>query len=217
MSRGLDSDEVPPRCETVQPDSTHTDTDIELVVDSAITLREPRESDADELYRLVDSNRGHLGKWFAWVEQQMSVADTLKYIVRARARSRRGNGLTFNIEVSGRMIGRISLTMTDETGRQARMGYWIAAEGEGRGIMARSCRKVLEHGFENLGLDGVVLLADWDNLRSRRLAERLGFVEVGKGSYGELKASFHPDAALGPDPGPDVAMVLYSLAAADWQ
>ena len=211
MSRGLDSYEVSPRRETVLRDPTHTD--IELVVDSAITLREPRESDAEELYRLVDSNRPHLGRWLAWVAQQASIEDSLNFIVDARAKTRQGAGLTLCIEVGGRIVGDISLGMIDETGRQAQMGYWIAAEGEGRGIMTRSCRKVLEHGFENLGLDGVVLLADWDNLRSRRLAERLGFVEVGKGSYDELKASFGPYADLGADPG--TAMALYSLAAAD--
>ena len=199
--------------ERVKPDSKNTD--VEIVIDEEITVREPHESDAEELYTLVDRNRAHLGKWFPWVAHVTSADDTLKNIVDTREKYRTGNGLRVCIEVGGSIMGDISLLPIDQTGRRARLGYWIAAEGEGRGIMTRCCQRILGYGFERLGLNRVVLRADKENWRSRKLAERLGFVEVGSADASE--AWLGPDIDLGPEYDPDIELVLYLLDAADWK
>ena len=189
-------------------------TNVKIVIDEGITVRELLEGDAEELYDLIDSNRLHLGKWFPWVAHQTSADDTLKHIVARRAKNGTGNGLAVCIEVGGSIMGDISLTAIDQPGRQARMGYWIASEGEGRGIMTRCCQRVLGYGFERLGLNRVVLGSVKDNWRSRRLAERLGFVEVE--SDGESDVSLGFDLDLRGGHGPDIEIVLYSLDATAW-
>ena len=199
--------------ERVKPDSTNTG--VEIVIDEEITVRERHESDAEELYTLVDRNRVHLGKWFPWVAHVTSAEDTLKHIVDTRAKCRTDNGIRGCIEVGGSIMGGVSLVPIDQTGRRARLGYWIAAEGEGRGIMTRCCQRVLGYGFERLGLNRVVLRADKENWRSRKLAERLGFVEVGSADASE--AWLGPDIDLGPEYDPDIELVLYLLDAADWK
>ena len=199
--------------ERVKPDSK--DTGVEIVIDEEITVREPHESDAEELFTLVDRNRAHLGKWFPWVARVTSADDMLKYIVHTRAKFRAGDGLRVCIEVGGSIMGDISLTVIDQPGRQARMGYWIAAEGEGRGIMTRCCQGVLGYGFEMLGLNRVVLGSVNENWRSRRLAERLGFVEVE--SDGESDVSLGSDLDLSTYHGHGIELVLYSLDAAAWK
>ena len=198
--------------ERVKPDSKNTD--VKIVIDEGITVRELRESDAEELYTLVDRNRVHLGKWFPWVARQASADDSLKNIVDTRAKCRTGNGIRVCIEVGGSIIGDIALLPIDQTGRRANLGYWIAAEGEGRGIMTMCCQRILGYGFERLGLNRVVLRAEKENWRSRKLAERLGFVEVE--SDGESDVSLGSDLDLSTDHGPDIELVLYSLDAADW-
>ena len=201
------------RCETVEPDPRNTG--VKIVVDESITVREFRESDAEDLFKLVDGNRLRLRKWFPWVDQQICVGNSLDFIIAARARRRLGAGLTVCVVMHQRIVGEISLRMIDQTGRQALMGYWVGAEAEGRGMMSSSCRKVFEYGFETLGLHRVVLRAAKENRRSRKLAERLGFGEIGSGSQSE--SLLGPGIDLGPDHGPDVELVSYSLNAADWQ
>ena len=199
--------------ERVKPDFKNTD--VKIVIDEGITVRELRESDAEELYTLVDRNRVHLGKWFPWVAHQTSADDSLKNIVETRAKCRTGNGLRVCIEVGGSIIGDIALLPIDQTGRRANLGYWIAAEGEGRGIMTRCCQRILGYGFERLGLNRVVLRANKENWRSRKLAERLGFVEMG--SAGESEVWLGPDIDQGPEVDPDIELILYLLDAADWK
>ena len=80
--------------------------------------------------------------------------------------------------------------------------------------MTRCCQRILGYGFERLGLNRVVLRAEKENWRSRKLAERLGFVEVE--SDGESDVSLGSDLDLSTDHGPDIELVLYSLDAADW-
>ena len=196
----------------VKPDSKNTD--VEIVIDEQITVRELHERDAEELYTLVDRNRVHLGKWFPWVAHVTSADDTLKNIVDTRAKYRTGNGLRVCIEVGGSIMGDISLMPIDQTDRRARLGYWIASEGEGHGIMTRCCQRVLGYGFEELGLNRVVLRAEKENWRSRKLAERLGFMEMG--SADESEVWLCPDIDLDPEYDPDIELVLYSLDAAVW-
>jgi [ribosomal protein S5]-alanine N-acetyltransferase len=55
------------------------------------------------------------------------------------------------------------------------MGYMLAAEHWGKGLMTEAVCGALGAGFDRMGLDRVELWIVADNLASRRLAERTGF------------------------------------------
>lgn len=67
----------------------------------------------------------------------------------------------------------------ESTGRQAEIGYTLAAEFQGHGYATEAVRGVLRFAFERVGLHRVTAGADPRNLPSLRLLERLGFRREG--------------------------------------
>ncbi|MEO6060750.1 MAG: GNAT family protein [Thermoflexales bacterium] len=67
----------------------------------------------------------------------------------------------------------------ESTGRQAEIGYTLAAEFQGYGYATEAVRGVLVYAFERIGLHRVAAGADPRNLSSLRLLERLGFRREG--------------------------------------
>ena len=77
-----------------------------------------------------------------------------------------------------RLVGMIDLHGT-EHGR-AEIGYWLAPEARGAGIMHRAVGLVLDAGFERLGLEVVQWRADLGNWASWRVVWRHGFRKEGQ-------------------------------------
>lgn len=79
-----------------------------------------------------------------------------------------------------RLLGIINLFDIDSDRGTAEVGYWLSAEGRGRGIMTDAVTAVLDHAFlpapeGGLGLSRVQWTAAPENVGSRRVAERVGF------------------------------------------
>ncbi len=67
----------------------------------------------------------------------------------------------------------------DPEGANVELGIWIVTAAEGRGLATAICRTLLEQARRDLGAERVVWQSAVGNLRSRRLAEKLGFVYEG--------------------------------------
>ncbi len=59
------------------------------------------------------------------------------------------------------------------------LGYWLDAAMEGKGIVTQACRTMVQHAFEEHQVHKVVISCATDNIRSRAVAERLGFLQDG--------------------------------------
>ena len=173
-----------------------------LVAEPDVELRELSAADATAVFALTDSERERIREWLPWVDQTKAVDDTLAFI--ARTLETEGKELAFGIWVAGELAGTIGLTI-DAEARAGEIGYWLAAAFEGRGIVTRSCRALIEHGFGSLVLHRIEIQADPRNARSRAVPERLGFTLEGH----------HRDAAV--MNGRFVDLVVYGLLEDEWR
>lgn len=82
---------------------------------------------------------------------------------------------------SGRVIGSIGLHPDGKrSGCNVRMiGYVLAQEYWGKGIMPEGVKRVLQHSFEDLALDAVSICHFPFNLKSKRVIEKCGFTYEG--------------------------------------
>lgn len=71
------------------------------------------------------------------------------------------------------LVGMVGLARRDDAA--AELGYWLAPEARGRGLMGRAVGLVVATAFDRLGLDRLTWRAFVGNGPSRRVAERAGF------------------------------------------
>lgn len=92
------------------------------------------------------------------------------------------------IERDGEVIGVAHLRPSSELpGGVAELGYYVASAHAGQGLASEAARAVLDHGLDALGLPAVWALVHENNAASRKVAGRLGFLDVGGGvHYGDL-------------------------------
>jgi ribosomal-protein-serine acetyltransferase len=139
-------------------------------------LRRLTLDDLDAVWALVDAERARLRPWLPWVDGTTSIDDQRRWLegVIATERSLDGCG----IFVDGAYAGGAGLTW-DQFGVVGEIGYWIGSAHEGRGLVSRATRALIEIGFGELGLHRITIQAAVDNIRSRAIPERLGFTQEG--------------------------------------
>ena len=142
------------------------------MVEDGLELLAPIEGDARELFVTVDENRKYLREWLPWLDDVNSVDDELAMI--RRIRDDKNFNWIYLIRKYGELVGVVSLNWVDWDNRSFGLGYWVSESSSGRGIITKSCRRVIEHCFVDLKLHRLVIEVAAGNHPSRAVAERLG-------------------------------------------
>ncbi len=142
-------------------------------------LRLLEEAHVGELYRLTDANRAHLRQWLPWVDDTRSVEDTRCFVRVATQQFASNQGYECGIWWRGQLVGTIGNHRIDWRNGSTSIGYWLGEAYQGRGLMTRACRALVDHAFRTLRLHRVEIRAATGNLRSRAIPQRLGFREEG--------------------------------------
>src|SRR5438270_11033737 len=146
-------------------------------IEDGLELRPVDERYAEELTALVRRDIVHLMKWMPWATERYSVEDAREFIRRNLRQYAEDQGFATLIFFRDRVAGSIGYNNIDWANRQADIGYWLAADLQRRGNMTKACRVLVEYAFRRLKLNRDELLFPVENLRSRRIPERLGFTE----------------------------------------
>ena len=142
---------------------------IPVIETERLILREPRLSDLDAFMAFDASERSHhVGgpskPWESWSKLLATIGHW----------HMRGFGSwTIETKADGRIAGRISINDHIDW-PEPELG-WSMFEGfEGQGIAYEAALAVRDHAQNQMGLGPLISLIAHDNIRSRRLAERLG-------------------------------------------
>lgn len=134
------------------------------------------ERHAPTAFAAVARERDRLRQWLAWVDTTHAEDDTLAFIRGALEQFASNNGFAAGIWSGSLLAGTIGLHKIDWLNRRVEIGYWMAREFEGRGVMTDACRAVTTHCFQQLGLHRVEIRCAAGNTRSAAVPQRLGFV-----------------------------------------
>ena len=174
-----------------------------LPIAPGAVLRPFKVSDAGELTEAIAANREHLARRLPWAESH-GFGDSVEYLDRKRAQIEANDGFEGAIVLDGRLVGGAGFHGVDWINRSSSIGYWLAAEAVGRGLMSGAVRALLDHAFGAWDLHRVVIEAVVDSVRSRAIPERLGFREEAVLREAKLIRGAYEDA------------VLYAMLASDW-
>jgi ribosomal-protein-serine acetyltransferase len=164
-------------------------------IDDELELRHVDERHAEELTALVRRDIAHLKPWMPWATERYSVEDAREFIRRQIRQYAEDQAFATLIFFRNRVAGSIGYNNIDWGNRKTDIGYWLGADFQGRGLMTKSCRALVEHAFRELRL----------NHRSRAIAERLGFTPEGTHRQAEWVHDHFKD------------LVAYSMLAREWK
>lgn len=150
---------------------------VRIKVDADIELKAMGQRDRAMVFDTVDQNRGHLRKWLPWVDYMTSAEDYIGVIKAWQEDIDNGVGLQLGIFHKGKFVGMCGYNEIFFLSKRGQLGYWISKEGEGKGIVMRSVRKLVEYGFSRLELNRIEIICGEYNYRSRALPEAMGFTK----------------------------------------
>ncbi len=150
-----------------------------VIVDSEITLLDLEMSSSDALFRLIDNDRDYLGKWLSWVDTTRSVMDTINYIFAMSEHDIYSSRYVMEIWYNNLIAGLIDVHSGDKINKKAEIGYWLGEQFQGKGIMTKSCRAVLNYAFNEVGLNRITIKCAEGNIKSQAIPKNLNFTFEG--------------------------------------
>lgn len=176
-----------------------------IKVDEELVLEELRYSSAAEIFNAITSNREHLRRWLPFIDFTKKQSDTEQFIKSVKQSRCPKPDLIYELRYHKELAGLIALKEVDYLQRKTEIGYWLSEKFEGKGIITRSCSALLDHCFDDLGLNRVQIKAATGNAQSLLIPERLGFKFEGIEREGEyLNGEF-------------VDLMIYSMLQKHWE
>jgi ribosomal-protein-serine acetyltransferase len=176
---------------------------LRLELRSGCYLRLFEESDAEELDSVIAANRAHLAKWLDWANTE-GTEEWLGFIRRTREKVAANDGFCAAIIDDDAMVGWVGFDRIDWDSRSTSIGYWLARDRQGRGIMTEAVAALTGYAFDAWKLNRVEIRVAVGNQRSAAIAQRLGFREEGILRQRERHGDSFKD------------IVVYAMLAQEW-
>jgi len=149
----------------------------EILVNERITMRLMKESEAKIMFNLIESNRVFLRRFLTWVDKSIKVEDSFKKIQKDHEGFKSGESLELGIFFEERFIGRCGFHNIQK--HSAEIGYFLAEDMNGRGIMTKCVKKITEYGLNELDKHRIIIKVDVENTASESIPQKLGFTLEG--------------------------------------
>jgi RimJ/RimL family protein N-acetyltransferase len=138
-----------------------------------LVLRPPGEEDVAAITAACQD--GEIARFLPLIPVPYTEADARRWLAAARRGwAGQSDEKAFAIVRDG-FIGVVSLRPG-----AGGIGYWLAPEARGQGVMPRAVAAVIEWGRTEHGVTAFHLLAHPDNVASQRVLDRAGFTREGR-------------------------------------
>ncbi|WP_062465551.1 GNAT family N-acetyltransferase [Demequina maris] len=146
-----------------------------------LILRRYRTDDAAAVSRVVAANRSRVVRFLSWPEALPSTGEVRAVLVAPSiALHERGQEFPMGIfdKATGDFIGGAGLH-TDRGADALEIGYWIAADREGEGLITEAALALTRVALEVAGAERVEIWCDPTNRRATAVARRSGYASQG--------------------------------------
>src|SRR5258706_3499647 len=122
------------------------------ITDGEIELRQLTMPDAETFFNLTDKNRAYLREWLPWLDMTKTVEDTKKFIQGSMNNASLEKAADFGIYYQGILVGVIGFHEINKTDKKTTIGYWLDKDSQGKGIMTKASKMLIEFVFKVLQL-----------------------------------------------------------------
>jgi ribosomal-protein-serine acetyltransferase len=176
----------------------------ELKINDKLSLKIPELSDAPAIFAVTEKDKVHLGEFLAWAHEN-TLEKTEGNLKQRIEDFEAKKAASFCIRYDGQWIGSVGFISLSQTHNKGEIGYWLASDFEGKGLMTECVKACINYGFKECGLNRIYIRCDTRNVKSAGIPKRLGFVHEG---------TLREDQYLG---GQYNDMLLYGLLKDEWK
>ncbi|MFK7936977.1 MAG: GNAT family N-acetyltransferase [Saprospiraceae bacterium] len=142
-------------------------------------LRGPEREWAKTIYQIIDEQRDYLGEWLPWVERTTSLQYIRTFLRESILFNAGGQRFTTFIFYENQLVGSIGFVRVDKQHQCGEIGYWLHRDFQGKGIITKSCRGLIAHGFRVLNLQRIEVRILAGNDSSMPIPLKVGFQHEG--------------------------------------
>lgn len=162
-------------------------------IDKNLKLILPQLNRAEEMAAVVLENIDRLKPWMPWATDEYSVDSAKEYIQRTLKEFAEDGRFSATILLDDKIVGPVGFHNLDKVNKFAHIGYWLAKDAEGKGIITKSCRVLIDYLFQEMDLNRIEIDCNVENTKSRAVPEGLGFkfegilrqIEFHQGKFGD--------------------------------
>lgn len=175
------------------------------VLDEETYLKILYYDDVEALFALTDANRKHLSTWLPWLDTVKTSEDSKAFVKYTLEQYARNEGCQVGIWYRNQLAGVIGHHGIDPFHHESSLGYWLGANFQGKGLMTKACRAMLDYSFQQLPVNRMEIRCAKGNVRSQAIPEKLGFKEEGTARQIERLGNRYVDH------------VVYSMLRGEWK
>ncbi|MFE1442213.1 GNAT family N-acetyltransferase [Streptomyces sp. NPDC058739] len=150
-----------------------------LPLDDLAVLRPLEPWQAPEFLAHIDRARPQVDPWIPWATFSTDLESAAATLQRYADRQATDAGRIFGIWLEGTLVGGVMFTRFDSTSGVCEIGCWTESAGQGRGLVGRACRTLIDWAFTERGISRVEWWVASGNTRSAAVARRLGMTREG--------------------------------------
>lgn len=146
-----------------------------------IILRSPSLEYIEMLQDAIEESIEDLKPWLKWAQKTLSLAECADNISKAIEAFQDQKDLQFYVftKESNSLIGCAGLHRIDWSVPKVEIGYWIRTAYQGQGYATEVSQLLTQFAFKKLEVNRVEIRCDDNNIRSKSVAKKLGFILEG--------------------------------------
>lgn len=142
---------------------------------TTIRLREPKPADAEAVFQAVSESVADVEPWLDWAHERYQLSDAASWIETQRRARNEGSAWEFLIvDENDRVLGTCGVNRVNFELRMANVGYFVRTSAAGRGVAAAAVEQLAAWAFSRTSLVRLEIVVQVDNVRSLRVAEKVG-------------------------------------------
>lgn len=146
-----------------------------------LVIRSPWTDDAAAVNAAIVESLAELRPWMPWAQREPTLAETEQNMAKSVERFKAGADYRLNVFLkdSGQFVGGSGLHNAVWSVPRFEIGYWCRTSLVGNGYVSEAVREIARYAVEGLGARRVEVRMGPENVRSWKVAERLGFALEG--------------------------------------
>ncbi|WP_043468708.1 GNAT family N-acetyltransferase [Kitasatospora sp. MBT66] len=151
---------------------------------------------ASEYLEHIERGRAHIDAWINWAGLATDLDSARTVLQNYADRQAADTARLYGIWLDGTLVGGVMFVRFDAKGGTCEIGVWTEPAAQGRGLVSSAVRHLIDYAFTVRGMHRIEWHNRPDNLRSRAVAQRMGFTLEGVLRESYLHAGVHQDGEV---------------------